>query len=107
MKQSDEDVFAHPFSTILAWANPAQKAALVELSAFLKLRGDDRLVDAYEKYSQIVEDEDDLERIRGFRLLHLAKSVVLGHAMASHPSAALRRRYETLLKDESANPFRP
>ena len=107
VKLPDTTVFAHPFSTILGWASPAQKAAMEGLSTLLKLKGDDRLVGAYKKYSGIEEDDESVEIVRGFRLLRLAKSVVLGHAMASNPSPALRRRYETLLKDEAANPFKP
>jgi hypothetical protein len=43
----DEEVFRTPYSQALAWATPAQKAALDELSQALKLTGDDRLGEAY------------------------------------------------------------
>lgn len=107
VKTPDEDVFSLPYPQVLEWARPAPRAAMEALCAALKLTGEDRLVRAYKLYSQIGEDDDDPKIVRGFRLLRLAKSVVLGHGMASHPDAALRRRYETLLKDEAANPFRP
>ena len=107
VRTPDVDVFSTPYPQVLEWARPAPRAAMEALCASLRLTGDDRLVKAYEAYSQIGEDDDDPKLVRGFRLLRLAKSVVLGHQMAKHPDAALRKRYETLLKDEAANPFRP
>ena len=44
--------------------------------------------------------------MRGLRYLRLVKSVVLGHTLLNGPDSPLRRRYATMLKDESANPFR-
>ena len=109
VKLGDEDVFETPYAQVLAWASPAERAAIAALVARLKLTGDDRLVQAYARFADVegIDDEDDLDGVRGFRLLRLVKSVVLGHAMAAHPSAILKRRYATLRKDESANPFRP
>ncbi len=107
VKMPDEDVFATPYSSVLGWASVAQRAAIEALSAALKLKGEDRMVGAYEKYAQLDDEDDDLDDVRGFRLLRLVKSVVLGHAMAKHPDSGLRKRYATLLKDEAANPFRP
>lgn len=106
VKTPDETTFAYPFPLVLSWASPAQRAALEGLSSLLKLKGDDRLVDAYKRFSAIEEDDEEIEAVRGFRLLRVAKSVVLGHAMASNPSASLRKRYETLVRDEASNPFR-
>ena len=105
----DEDVFAVPYAQVLAWASPSRKAALIALSSRLKLSGKDRLATAYARYADVehLDDTDDLNAIRGFRLLRIAKSVVLAHTMLSHPDPALRRRFATLLKDESANPLRP
>ena len=107
VKLPDEDVFAKPYSTVLGWASLAQRAAIESLCATLKLKGEDRLVGAYEKYAQLDDEDDDLDDVRGFRLLRVVKSVVLGQAMRKNPDAGLRTRYQTLLKDEAANPFRP
>jgi hypothetical protein len=104
---TDEEVFATPYASVLKWASVAQRSALEALSTRLKLTGDDRLAKAYAAYLRLGPDETDLSKIRGFRFIRLAKSIVLGHQMAGHPDANLRRRYATLLKDESANPLRP
>jgi hypothetical protein len=104
---TDQEVFATPYASVLKWASVAQRSALEALSADLKLVGDNRLASAYKSFVRLGDDEEDLSKVRGFRFIRLAKSVVLGHQMASHPDAALRRRYATLLKDESANPLRP
>ena len=104
----DEDVFSTPFTKVLAWASPAQRAAIVALSTRLKLTGDDRLATAYGLYANLEAlEDDDLDAVLGFRMIRLAKSVVLAHAMLSHPDQALRKRFATLRRDESANPFRP
>ena len=103
----DADVFATPYPLVLSWASAAQRAAIAELAARLHLAGEDRLVTAYKRYAAIGDEEEDLDAVRGFRFLRLVKSAVLGHVMAKHPDAGLRRRYATLVKDESANPFRP
>lgn len=107
VKTSDEAVFATPYADVLRWASPAQRGALEGLSAALKLQGEGRLSPAYDKYVRLSEDDEDMENVRGFRFLRLAKSVVLGHGMASHPDASLKKRYEQLLRDEAANPLRP
>ena len=105
----DEEIFSTPFDQILGWATPSQRAAIVALSTRLKLSGDNRLATAYGRYADVehLDDTDDLDAIRGFRLLRITKSVVLAHTMLSHPNATLRKRFATLRKDESANPFRP
>lgn len=106
VKTADVAVFATPYADVLKWASPAQRAALEGLSAMLKLQGNDRLASAFAKYAGLDDEDDEMEHVRGFRFLRIAKSVVLGHQMEAHPNTALRKRYEQLLTDESANPLR-
>jgi hypothetical protein len=79
---------------------------LEALSAEAKLTGEDRLAKAVETYPRLT-GRDSMETIKGFRFVRLAKTVVLHSRMLKHPDLGLRRRYENLIKDESANPFRP
>lgn len=102
---TDEEIFGTPYSKVLSWASPAQKAALEALSNDVKLSGEDRLAKALEAYPRLT-DWDSIEQIKGFRFVRLAKTVVLHNRMLKHPDAGLRRRYENLIKDESVNPFR-
>ncbi len=46
---SDANVFQIPWTTIVSWADPAQKEALEGLSSRLRLSGDDRLKTAYDR----------------------------------------------------------
>jgi hypothetical protein len=45
----DEEIFRTEYSQALRWATPAQKAALEELSAALKLAGENRLAEGYQR----------------------------------------------------------
>ncbi len=101
----EEEVFATPYSEVLKMATPAQRAALEALSASVNLKGEDRLAVALQRFPSL-EPTSSYEQIRGFKFVRLAKTVVLGSRMATHPSTALRRRYEILLQDEAANPLR-
>ncbi len=107
VRTPDEQVMATPYADILRWAAPEQRAALEALSASVNLSGEDRLKTAYAKYVPIGNEEEDMDRVRGYRFVRLAKSVVLGHSMTSVADARLRARYATLVKDEAANPLRP
>ena len=107
VKTTDAEVFATPYADVLRWAAPEQRAALESLSASIKLGGEDRLKGAYARYVPIGDEEEDMDRVRGYRFVRLAKSVVLGHAMAKMGDGAIRKRYQALLRDESANPLRP
>ena len=49
MVMNDADVFRVPWTTILSWADPAQKEALEGLSSRLHLSGEDRLQAAYDR----------------------------------------------------------
>ncbi|MBC8066394.1 MAG: hypothetical protein H7Y17_16300 [Chlorobia bacterium] len=106
VKMPEEEIFATPYSSVLKMATPAQRGALEALSTSAGLKGEDRLAVAFENYPSL-GSRDSMDRIRGFRFVRLAKTVVMGSKMASHSDAALRRRYETLIKDEAANPLRP
>lgn len=105
-QMTDDEVFRTPYAEALRWASPAQKAALEGLSDRLKLSGDGRLAEAYQKYAQLDPKDMKKEPILGFRFICLARSVVLGHAMAKQSDRALKQRYATLVKDESQNPLR-
>lgn len=107
VKVPDARIFNTPYANVLTWASPAQRAAIEALGTRLKLKGDRRLTQAYLDYADLDDEDDDLTNVRGLRFLRLVKSVVLGHALLAGPDSLLRRRYVTLLKDESANPFRP
>lgn len=106
-QMSDDEVFSTPYTDVQRWASTAQRAALEGLSQKLRLAGDSRLADAYKKYAALGNEDMNATPILGFRFVTLARSIVLGHAMARNPDAALRRRYAVLLKDEAANPLRP
>jgi hypothetical protein len=56
----DRQVFATPYDRIRDWANPAQQAALDQLSSRLKLHGQERAAAAYEEEFQ----SDDLRGVR-------------------------------------------
>lgn len=103
----DKTIFATKYSDVLKWATRAQRAALDGLSKSLQLDGDDRLSSAYVKYLQLNINEQDIIKIKGYRFIRLAKSVVLGHQMEKFPDAAVKKRYQTLLADEATNPLRP
>jgi len=45
----DAELFQTPYSSVLAWATPAQRAALDGLSSTLNKQGEDRLTTSYEK----------------------------------------------------------
>lgn len=102
----DEEIFKAPYADVLKWANPAQKAALEGLSTHLKLEGEDRLATAFAKYEKLGPNDMREEPIFGYRFISLARSVVLNQAMKKVRDRAVRRRYDTLVKDEAANPFR-
>lgn len=105
-KLSDDQVVATPYEQVLGWATPAQRAALQGLSAVLRLRGEDRLKTAYDKYAAITGDEEDMDLVRGFRFIRLAKTVVLTHAVRTKGDRNVQERLTQLLKDEHGNPFK-
>ena len=107
VRMPDARTFATPYATVLAWASPAQRAAIGALGAGMRLAETGRLAAAYRMYAAPADEDEDLADVRGLRLLRLVKSVVLGHALRTGPDSALRRRYLALLRDEAANPFRP
>lgn len=102
----DEEIFKTPYADVLKWATPAQRAALEGLSAHVKLEGEDRLSTAYTKYAGLGPNDMRDEPIFGYRFVALARSVVLGQAMRKVKDRTVRRRYDTLIKDEATNPFR-
>lgn len=105
VSMGEDEIFSTPYSRVLGYANPAQRAALEALSAEARLTGDDRLEKAFEAFPRLT-GRDTMETIKGFRFVRLAKTVVLQNQMLKHPDAGLRKRFENLVKDEAANPFR-
>ena len=64
----DVDVFQTPWTTILSWADPAQKEALEGLATRLKMTGDDRLKVAYDRaFRGISPNGRDPEGQAGYR----------------------------------------
>lgn len=102
----DEEIFKTPYKDVLKWANPAQRAALEGLSTHLKLEGEERLAGAFAKYKDLGANDMREEPIFGYRFITLARSVVLGQGIKKIRDRTVRRRYDTLVKDEAANPLR-
>ena len=108
VRQPDSETMKTPFTSVRAWASPAQRAALDGLSRTLRLRGEDRLAVAYDAQFGRTrhEDEDETLNARRLRFIRLAKSVVLGHVLAESGDAPLIARFEKLRASEARNPIR-
>ncbi|MHB8636644.1 MAG: hypothetical protein ACYC96_09245 [Fimbriimonadaceae bacterium] len=103
----DPTVFGNAFSSVEHWARPAQRAVLRELSAETDLTGEYRLAVAYEAFKGIDGNTEKLHDVKLFRLIRMAKSVVLAHTLMTSKDFVVRQRYEELLREEAANPLRP
>ena len=85
VKVPDGVVFATPYSDVLPWAAPAQRAALEALSAALNYTDEGRLATAYAKVQQMSgedADEEDEHEAQIIRFVRLSKSVVLAHRLS-------------------------
>jgi hypothetical protein len=105
----DQDVLATPFPQVQSWAAPAQLAALNALSNAVDLTGDDRLSRAYDEFLRFMRrnpETSDLRHVHIIRLVRLAKSIVLAHALQASSDEALKARFAALIKAESVNPLR-
>lgn len=109
---TDDAVFKNPYSSILGWASPGQRAVLDGISSQLGLTGEKRLQYAYSVFRRRTagsedDEDDDEEAITAHwtRLVRCAKSVVLAHALLSGTDDALKSRYAALVTAEAANPL--
>lgn len=108
---SNEDVFRTPYSTVVSWASPGQRAVLDGLAAQLGVTGEARLANAYDHIVQHPPHRDDTDAeeaqyARWIRLVRMGKSVVLAHTLAASDDAALKARFAALKAAEARNPIR-
>lgn len=103
---SNEEVFGTPYSSVVKWASPAQRAVLEELSALTELTGEYRLSVAFEAFNAMTLNTEKLQDVHILRFVRMAKSVVLAHRLFESKDADLKERYEALLRLEAANPLR-
>jgi len=94
-----------PYSSLLKWASPAQRAALEALSTQLSATGEGRFASLYDEFRRSNPQSDAQRDIRIIRFVRLAKSVTLAHLLESNPDKSVRQRYARLLKAEAKNPF--
>src|SRR3569833_1816962 len=108
VEDSDETLFQTPYSTVLSYASPAQKAALEALSTQLNLSGEQRLRRAFSVFSHraSIAEEDESEEseqqtARWIRLVRLTKTILLEHRIeGDDPNSDLRKGLDVLLKSE-------
>ena len=104
----DDSLFLTPYSTVLSYATPAQRAAFEALSTQLGLSGEARLKEAYAVFSKraSIPEEDESEEqeeqtARWIRLIRLTKTVILEHRIdQAGPDDPLRKGLDDLLKSE-------
>lgn len=108
---ADRALFQTPYADVLAWAQPAPRAALEALSQQLDLDTSNRLPVAYGEFARRTQrqgtDAQEEETARYVRFVRLAKSIILAHRLAQSGDAAVQARYVALLSAEAANPLRP
>lgn len=102
----DPQVFQNSYRDVLRWATPCQHAALEGLSARLRYTGDGRLADAYDDFSKTNSLSESDRATRLIRFVRLAKSVILAHQLRASGDEGTKRRFESLLRQESANPLK-
>jgi len=102
----DAEIAALPFTTMVLWASPAQRAALQGLSDVLGLTSDDRLGAAFERFGRMRPTSTALPDVRLLRFVNLARSIALAHAVRTSGDEPTKRRLAELLQAESRNPIR-
>ncbi|WP_437736145.1 hypothetical protein [Sorangium sp. So ce1335] len=108
VNKPDHETMATPYSRILAWASPAERAALEGLSDALRLRGEHRLRAAYDlEFGPGAgrRDVEDVISAHRLRFIRLAKSVVLARTLRQSGDRARIERFERLRAAEARNPF--
>lgn len=104
-KTPDDAVFKTPYSQVLSWATPAQRAAIDALSDQLKLTGEGRLGDAYKTFATTLLASWETKDVRIIRFVRLAKTIVLSHELETSDNASLKARYDALKAAEAGNPL--
>lgn len=102
----DPEIFKTSFQKVRTWASASQLAALDGLSSSLGYLGDDQLTTAYDEFSKIQMQSEDLHDVHLIRFVRLAKSVVLGHTLQQTGDRNLKARFADLIRSESGNPFK-
>lgn len=108
VKKPDHETMATPYSRLLSWASPAERAALEGLSEALGLRGEHRLRAAYDiEFGPGAgpRDVDDVISAHRLRFIRLAKSVVLARTLLQSGDRARIARFERLRAAEARNPL--
>jgi hypothetical protein len=102
----DNEVFSANYSDVDAWASPAQRAVLRELSAATNRTGEDRLAIAWRDFGRFKAGTEDLGEVRTIRLVRVAKSVILAHTLSLTGDRETKARFKELLAEEAGNPLR-
>lgn len=108
----NDALFETPYSEVVSYASPAQRAALDGLSAELGLSGEERLRRAYKVFNRRAsvseddesEDEEDVTA-RWIRFVRLCKTVIMEHRIETTGSPDVRAGLDELLKVEHTNPL--
>ncbi|WP_437489095.1 hypothetical protein WME75_10050 [Sorangium sp. So ce1014] len=108
VNKPDHETMATPYSRVLSWSSPAERAALEGLSDALGLRGEHRLRAAYDREfgpGAGRRDVEDVTSAHRLRFIRLAKSVVLARTLRQSADRALIARFERLRAAEARNPL--
>ena len=98
------------WADLIAWATPAQRAALAALSDDLHLRGEERLASAYRRFEKMDVRAEDLPSVRLLRFVRLAKTVVLAHRLVVSVAPSdrpLQERFRRLTAAEARSCLSP
>ncbi|WP_437667412.1 hypothetical protein [Sorangium sp. So ce1182] len=108
VNKPDHETMATPYSRVLSWATPAERAALEGLSDALGLHGEHRLRAAYDREfgpGAGRRDVEDVTSAHRLRFIRLAKSVVLARTLRQSGDRARVERFERLRAAEARNPL--
>jgi hypothetical protein len=105
VKMPEDKIVSTPYSQIVSWASPGQKAALDGISKRLKLSGEDRLSKASKVFTKMQSDSWKPEDVFTIRFVRLARTVVLSHNLLTEGDPAIKVRFQQLLAAEAGNPL--
>ncbi|WP_437512133.1 hypothetical protein [Sorangium sp. So ce1099] len=108
VNKPDHETMATPYSRVLSWATPAERAALEGLSDSLGLHGEHRLRAAYDREfgpGAGRRDVEDVTSAHRLRFIRLAKSVVLARTLRQSGDRVRIERFERLRAAEARNPL--
>jgi len=100
---SDKVCLDQPYSKVLSWGTPAQKAALAALSNTLSLEGEDQGKHAYAEFYQNDEESEDPRAVHLIRFVRLFKTIVLAHDLMTHGEPDIQQKYKALVALEHRN----